>query len=182
MFNNLCLHVPLLKELDYRQRILSQPETMSYNKGYELEIENYDNQTGCIYFEKKYWNDWYNRWVNGQPDKYYAYLKDKVSGEFVGDISFRYEEGKDAYCIGIVIEDKYRGKGYSSKGLTLLSEKAFMDLGVKILRNDIPIERIHAIKAHKKAGFKEINIEKNQCVLLLSKEDYLENRDNNTNI
>lgn len=182
MYNNLCLYVPLLKELDYRQCILAQPETMSYNKGYELRLENYNNDNGCIYFEEKYWNEWYDKWVNGQPDKYYAYFKDKISGKFVGDISFRYEKSKDAHCIGIVIEDKHRGNGYSTKGLILLAEKAFNDLGVDKLRNDIPIERIYAIKGHKKAGFKEICIEDGQTILVLSKEDYLANKHNYKNL
>lgn len=178
MCNNLCLHVPLLKELDYRQYILSNPETMSYNKGYELGIENYNNATGCIYFEEKYWNEWYAKWINAGTNRYYAYFKDKVSGEFIGDISFRYEETKDAHCIGIVIEDKHRGKGYSTKGLILLAEKAFNDLGIDRLRNDIPLERIYAIKGHKKAGFKECGIKDGQCILILSKEDYLASKDN----
>jgi hypothetical protein len=145
---------------------------MSYNKGYELGIENYNNETGCIDFNKKYWSDWHDKWINKEPDKYYAYLKDESFGNFVGEVSFRYEESKNAHCIGIVIESKYRGKGYCSKGLSLLSEKAFIDLGVDKLRNDIPIDRVAAIGGHKKAGFREICVENGICILELSREYY----------
>ena len=41
--NDLILHVPSFEELKYRQLILSQEDTMSYNKGYNLGIENYNN-------------------------------------------------------------------------------------------------------------------------------------------
>lgn len=173
MTSNLCLYVPLFKELDYRQSILAQTDTMSYNKGYKLGIENYNNATGCIDFRDEYWNDWYTKWINREPEKYYAYLKNESCGNFVGEVSFRYDNSKGAHCIGIVIESRYRGNGYCSKGLRLLAEKAFVDLGIDKLRNDIPIDRISAIRGHKKAGFKEICVENRSCVLELSKEDYL---------
>ena len=41
--NELNLHVPSFEELEYRQKILSQEDTMSYNKEYNLGIENYNN-------------------------------------------------------------------------------------------------------------------------------------------
>ena len=37
--NRLELHVPTIEELDYRQRIMSDPKTMSYNKGYDLDLD-----------------------------------------------------------------------------------------------------------------------------------------------
>ena len=48
MTSNLYLHVPSFKELEYRQNILSQADTISYNKGYDLGIETYNNKTCCI--------------------------------------------------------------------------------------------------------------------------------------
>ena len=50
--NRLYLHIPRLEELDYRQKILLQPDTMAYNKGFHLQFIDYDNETGCIYFRK----------------------------------------------------------------------------------------------------------------------------------
>ena len=46
----LRLHVPALSELGYRQRLLADPATMAYNRGYDLSFEGYHPQTGCIDF------------------------------------------------------------------------------------------------------------------------------------
>ena len=46
--NRLELYVPTIEELDYRQKIMSDPETMSYNKGYDLDFDGYHKDTGCI--------------------------------------------------------------------------------------------------------------------------------------
>ena len=136
MSGKLYLHIPSFEELDYRQKILSQPDTMSYNSGYKLGIENYNNK-------------------------------------FVGEVCFHYDKISNSHCIGIVIEAEYRGKGYCSKGLIKLEEKAFVDLNIDKLRNEIPIERKSAIAGHKKAGFKEIGVDDGKCILELSKDEYL---------
>ncbi|GEM_PF-5998576 len=72
--NKLYLHVPSFEELDYRQKILLQPDTMEYNRGYNLDVKNYNNVTGCIDFRKEYWKDWYSIWISHEPQRYYAYL------------------------------------------------------------------------------------------------------------
>lgn len=173
MNNNLYLHVPTFEELGYRQKLLAQPDTMTYNRGYKLEIENYDNETGCIDFRKEYWMDWYSRWVSNEPQRYYAYLAQIKSNNYIGEVCFHYDKNMNYHYIGIVIEAKYRGNGYCSEGLLNLSKKAFVDLNIDKLRNDIPIERKSAILGHKKAGFNEIGIVNGNCTLELSKEDYL---------
>lgn len=57
--------------------------------------------------------------------------------------------------------------------LRKLAEKAFIDLNLDRLRNNIPIERKSAIVGYKRAGFKEIEIIDGNCILELSKDDYL---------
>lgn len=172
MENRLYLHVPSFEELDYRKEILSQPDTMSYNRGYEIGFTNYDNETGCIDFRNEIWSDWYSKWISNEPERFYAYITDIKSNNYIGEVSFRYDNSSNSHCIGIVIEAKYRGKGFCSEGLVKLAEKAFEGLGVDKLRNDIPIGRKSAILGHKKAGFKEIGIVDGKCILELSKEEY----------
>ncbi|MEG2789190.1 MAG: hypothetical protein RR942_15360 [Romboutsia sp.] len=82
--NELYLHVPSFNELEYRQKLLSQEKTMSYNKEYNLEIENYNNKTGCINFSKKYWDEWYAKWISERNDRYYAYIVNSNTGDFLG--------------------------------------------------------------------------------------------------
>lgn len=48
MKESLGLHVPACEELWYRRKIMQDPETMSYNKGYDLDFEGYGRETGVI--------------------------------------------------------------------------------------------------------------------------------------
>ncbi len=172
MVNRLKLHVPSFKELEYRQRILAQPDTMSYNKGYELGFDNYNNETGCINFTKDSLRGWYDWWIANEPDRYYAYLVRIKDNQPIGNVSFHFDEDSNEYGMEIVIEAKFRKKGYCVEGLKLLTAKAFVDLNINKLRNDIPIERKAAIAGHKKAGFKEIEIINGKCILELDKQNY----------
>lgn len=173
MNEKLYLHVPSFEELYYRQMILAQSNTMSYNRGCELGVNNYNNETGCIDFRKEYWKDWYSWWISNEPERHYSYLTQINSNDFIGEVCFHYDKTSNSHCIGIVIEAKYRGNGYCSEGLIKLAEKAFVDLNIDKLRNDIPIERKFAILGHKKAGFKEIGVVDGNYILQLSKDDYL---------
>ena len=173
--NDLILHVPSFEELKYRQLILSQKDTMSYNKGYNLGIENYNNETGCIDFSKKYWSEWYSKWISERVNRYYAYILNSKTGEFVGDVCFYYDIQNDLHLIGIVIESKHRCRGYCTKGLLKLAATAFNDFDVRVLRNVIPLDRKSAIKGHKSAGFKEVDIDSNLITLDLLKSEYLSN-------
>lgn len=51
----ICLHIPTYEELWYREKIMQDSDTMSYNGGYQLNMEGYDTETGCIAFPKKAW-------------------------------------------------------------------------------------------------------------------------------
>lgn len=148
----LKLHIPTFEELNYRESLLKDPSTMEYNSGYDLGMPNYDINTGCIDFNKDYHESWYSRWVNVDK-KFYAYLLDETTNNFIGEVSFRFDDDLDGYMIGITIEAKHRGKGYSKEGLKLLCEKAFNDYNAKSLYDDIPSSRVGAINLFKKQGF-----------------------------
>ena len=51
----LALHVPALDELWYRERLLADPDTMRYNRGYHLNVPGYHDDTGCIDFPQSQW-------------------------------------------------------------------------------------------------------------------------------
>ena len=146
------LYIPKLEELNYRQHLLSDEVTMSYNKGYDLGISYYNKATGCLGFTKEYHQEWYSRWIN-VDNRFYAYILDDINHQFVGEVSFRYDALLQGYMVGIIVEGKYRGKGYSSEALRLLCEKAFTEYNAKILYDDIPSGRESAVKLFKKLGF-----------------------------
>ncbi|SFG90474.1 GNAT family N-acetyltransferase [Sporolactobacillus nakayamae] len=168
MSEQLYLHSPTLYELDYRQKILAQPDTMSYNKGYDLQLDNYDQKTGCIDFKKDYWAGWHSRWCGQATKRYYAYIVRKDDQMPIGDASLRYDEEQQAYCVSLVIEAKYRGYGYSEEALRLLLDLAFNQLDAEKVYDDFPNTRVPAEKAFHKVGFKRISND----IVELTKDDY----------
>ncbi len=77
------LYIPKLSELWFKQKMLEDPATMSYNQGYG----------GTIAFPEERWDGWYQRWIQ-QCDgiRYYRYLRD--GNDFVGEIAFHLEGGR----------------------------------------------------------------------------------------
>jgi hypothetical protein len=159
----LSLHIPTYDELIYKQKLQLQPETMSYNKGYNLSFDGYHRDTGCIDFPESEWQGFFNRWVGNEPERFFAYLVNE-NENFIGEVNFHYNKSMNAHCIGIVIEAKYRGKGYCVEGLKLLIQKA-RECGAKKLRNEFELNRKSALAGHLSAGFVQVGVNGNCCIL-----------------
>ena len=136
---------------------------MAYNRGYDLDAEGYHQDTGCVDFPEQQWQGWHSHWAGREPERFYAYLK-QSDGSFVGEVNFHRAE--DACSIGIVIDTRYRGKGYCKQGLELLIDRA-RRAGVKRLRNEFEYSRIAAMKGHLAAGFLPAGAHDGCCVLEL---------------
>lgn len=162
--NKVKLRLPKFEELEYRKKLLSDMETMSYNIGYG------DNDgTGCIEFHKSAWKDWFSRWVNNMPERYYAYIIKIDENIPVGEVALRYVSDKNSYCVNIIVEAKYRGNGFSEQALRLLVDTAFGELGADKVFDDFPKSRISAEKVFNKVGFKRVSDD----IIELTKQDYL---------
>lgn len=142
------LHIPELSEYYFEQQILSDPETMNYNAGYDVSYYGYNYETGCIDFPKDRWESQYNK--RKKENKFFAYIQ--VDDDFVGTVNYHYVESEKRYECGIVIYSKYRGKGYSEQGLQLLCDEARKN-GVKELYDNFEESRTSAIKSFEKVGF-----------------------------
>ena len=171
--SRLCLHVPELNELWYRKKLMEDPETMSYNRGYDLDFAGYDKGTGCIAFPEEEWESCYNYFVGNEPERFYAYLVNTENGEFVGEVNAHKSVGHDWYDMGIVIEAKHRGKGYANEGLRLLLHHAIIDMGAMALHNSFEKSRNAALKAHEHAGFCKYSEENGVIELAITKERFL---------
>ena len=165
----LTLHVPGLREMEYRQRMLSQPETMSYNAGMPVDAEGYDVRTGCIDFPIQDWRYWRDVWLWREPSRYSAYLLDEETGEFVGEVCYYYDMETDAHGTGVLIEGRHRGKGYGTAGLKLLAEHAFAHPEVDRLMAELPVDRDQAVRMYLSAGFREEHTEGGVCRLVLNR-------------
>lgn len=172
MNKRLILHVPELSELWYREKLLSDPDTMSYNKGYNLNSDTYHNDTGCIDFPKNQWKQWYDYFVKNSPQCYYAYVKRIEDGCFIGEVNLHKSNSGDWYDMGIVLESQYRGKGFSIEALILLLNEAFNCFSAKAVRNDFEITRETALKLHLVVGFQIVREEKGIVILEITKEKY----------
>jgi len=148
----LTLYVPELKDYWYEEKLQSDPKTMEYNAGYDVSYYGYHYDTGCIDFKKDKWKETYDKRKN--ENKYFAYLKDLSTNEFVGYVNYHFNKNDNRYDCGIVIEYKHRGKGYSKEGLKLLFKKAKED-GIDSLYDIFEKER-YGIKVFLDLGFKII--------------------------
>lgn len=145
------LLVPTINDLKYRKKWMNDPKTMSYNAGFDLYLKGYDKKSGTISKTDEEMIDWYNKWVNKEPDRYFAYIHSVDENEPIGEVYY-YLNG-DIHSMGILIDDKFRGKGYSYLALLELEQVAFEKNDISELSDMVPLDRIGAIKSFKKAGF-----------------------------
>ena len=129
---------------------------MSYNAGYDVSYYGYHYDTGCIDFSKERWQTVYERRIN--ENRFFAYIKDNDLNEYVGYVNYHYDKNEDRYYCGIVIESKYRGKGYSKVALKMLCDAAKKN-GIKELYDNFEIDRANTLDIFKSIGFE---ITKNQ--------------------
>lgn len=168
----LQLHTPAFDELWFRQKMMSDPATMSYNAGYDLGFDGYHSDTGCIDFPAEKWQSWYSRFIGCEPEKFYAYLVRKDDGAFIGEVVLRQEGVPGRYEMGVVIEACHRGMGYSAEALKMLMDVALGRLNAQVVCNDFERSRTAALKLHLNAGF-EI-VAEDECVHLeFSRKQYL---------
>ena len=139
----ITLYTPSLEDLWFRQKMMADPETMSYNHAWG----------GTIPFPQEEWRDWYDFWIVNHEDKrYYRYLRDNT-GRFIGEIAYHYDSGRNLYVADVIVHAPYRGKGYGNIGLDLLCSAAKKN-GVDVLYDDIAIDNL-AITMFLKNGFVE---------------------------
>ena len=147
---NIQLIVPKLNEYSYKKKLESDKNTMSYNAGYSVSYEGYHYDTGCIDFKKDKWITTYNK--SKKENRYFAYIKDCNINKFVGYVNYQYNEKDNIYECGILIEHKYRSKGYSKDALKLLVKIAHQN-GVEYLYDSFEKDRISALKTFLDVGF-----------------------------
>lgn len=148
--NNISLYIPKLEDYWYEEKILSDSYSMSYNAGYDVSYYGYHYDTGCIDFPQSKWKEKYDKRINN--NMYFAYIKDNELNCFIGFVNYQYNKSDNRYDCGIVIESKYRGKGYSKEALKLLCDNARSN-GIKELYDNFEIDRANTLKVFKQVGF-----------------------------
>ncbi len=138
------IYLPKIEDLWFREKLMLDAETMSYNERWG----------GTIPFPESKWADWYGFWVvNHENKRFYRYLKDNESNEFVGEVAYHYDEEYKMYILDVIIYSKFRGIGYGKQGLMLLLECA-KNNGINVVYDNIAVDNT-AIKLFLKCGFYE---------------------------
>ena len=120
------LVIPSLEDLWFRESLMADEETMSYNAAWG----------GTIPFPKEKWESWYEVWVrNPGRDHFYRYLKDAEKG-FVGEAAWHFDSRRNLYICDVIVLAKYRHQGFGSEGINLLC-KAAKENGISALYDDI---------------------------------------------
>ena len=149
---NISLYIPSVDDYWYEEKIQSDPLTMSYNAGWDVSYDGYHYDTGCIDFPKDKWKSMFEK--RKDKNRYFAYIKDNDLNEFVGYVNYQLNDNK--YDCGILIEAKYRGKGYSKDALKLLCDTARSN-GISELYDGFEIDRGNTLDIFKSVGFEVIS-------------------------
>ena len=122
------LYTPTIEDLWFREKMLGDEQTMSYNHAYG----------GTIPFPEERWKSWYDRWITNHENKrFYRYIKENDT--FIGEVAYHFDEERQRYMADVIVYAPYRKKGYGSKALLLLCDVA-KDNGINELYDDIAID------------------------------------------
>ena len=138
------LYKPKMEDLWFREQMMADEDTMSYNHAWG----------GTIPFPRNCWEEWYDWWiVNHENRRFYRYLRNTETGEFVGETAYHYDEGRQIWCADVIVFAPYRRRGYGNDGLRLLMQEAKIN-GIRILYDDIAIDN-PAVSLFLNNGFQE---------------------------
>ena len=139
----LTLYKPKPEDLCFRQMMLGDEDTMSYNHAWG----------GTIPWPESKWAGWYNAWVvQHEGKRYYRYLKDE-GGQFVGEIAYHYDDEIGHAMADVIIYAPHRRKGYGGEALDLLCAAAKKN-GAAVLYDDLAIDN-PAVRLFLRHGFTE---------------------------
>ena len=93
---DLQLYIPHPEDGWFYVKMLSDPETMAYNAPWFP-------PDGCIPTPESEWLDIQAFWIGKEPERFYAFLRRKSDGAFVGDVNYHYNPKQDWWDMGIVI-------------------------------------------------------------------------------
>lgn len=132
---------PKYEELIFRQELLADKATMSYNAKWG----------GTIDFSIDCWQDWYEKWILNPNKKFYRYLYSVEQDAFVGEVSYHFDNEYQCTVCDIIIKNCYRGNGFGKKGLMLILDVA-KEKGLSVIYDNIAVDNT-AVKLFKQCGF-----------------------------
>jgi len=134
---------PRMEDLWFKEKMLCDAQTMSYNHAYG----------GTIPFPENRWAGWYDRWIrNHNGKRFYRYLE--ADGTFVGEAAYHLDEERQLCLADVLIYAPYRRNGYGRRALLLLCQAA-KDAGIHELYDEIAIDN-PSVSLFLQCGFAEV--------------------------
>ena len=128
--HSIKLYEPQLDNLWFRQLLLSDPETMSYNHAWG----------GTIQFTKDKWKDWFDRWVASPcGEHFYRYIALDNNSVFIGETAWYHDTERDLWLVDAIIHSRYRNHGYGNAALKLMCDEAKKN-GISVLHDYVAID------------------------------------------
>ena len=127
--SEVSFYKPRVEDLWFRQAMMADPETMSYNNAWG----------GTIPFPREKWTDWYDCWVANPNNHFYRYIASGKSRSFVGEAAWHYDEELQIWLADIIISAKNRRQGFGLAGLQMLCDAA-QKTGIPELYDNIAID------------------------------------------
>ena len=91
----------------------------------------------------------------------YRFVLEVTEGNAVGCVDlFDYDAIDRRAAIGIIIEKRYRLKGYAAEAITLMKDYAFNRIGMRQLHCSVGVSNEKSLQLFRSAGFTEIGIRK----------------------
>ena len=91
----------------------------------------------------------------------YRFVLDDTEGNAVGCVDlFDYDAIDRRAAIGIIIEKKYRLKGYAAEAISLMKDYAFNRIGMRQLHCSVGVSNQKSLQLFRSAGFTEIGVRK----------------------
>ena len=180
------LYIPKVEDMWFAQKMQEDPDTMAYNAGWDVSFAGFHPETGCIDLPESAWADKHARLVGREPECFYAFVREKESGDFVGTVNFRYDADGDWHDMGVVLYAPCKGRGYGTMAMEMLLHHAFVVCGVEKLHNEFETTRTPAIALHEKFGFRRVGtgsmkrfgVPTELMELELTREEYLKKKQN----
>ena len=132
--------IPEFNELNFRQELLADEKTMSFNEKYG----------GSIDFSEDKWQSWYDKWINSD-DRFYYYIMG--NNKPVGECCIYKED--DRWICSLIVKDEYRNNGYGKKALMFLIDLA-KKLDIDELYDNIGISN-PSLNLFLKCGFEVVD-------------------------
>ena len=149
----LTLVKPDYEDLWFREKLMADEETMSYNARWG----------GTIPFPRDAWEPWYESWVrNPGADRYYRYLMN-AQNEPVGEVAYHYDKSRGIYICDVIVLAQYRNRGYGTEALRQLCLAAKGN-GIAVIHDSIAADN-PSYKLFLKNGF-EIEYRDEEVVMV----------------